>query len=253
LAAQRAQQGPFRVGQVSEGRITEERAWHRNLAYFSDLLEVPEGYTSYYLDSISQFQSITNEQAKTDIQNIKIAIKWNPHDDVGSAYFVDCLPRAKFYSYVRRYDSRGALLAALDRNEIDWHAETAVWGSDPLGADREMDRNPPVGTNDEVRFVAKTPEAYSIVYNVSRPGIVFVSQAFYPGWIADDGKFKIVEVFGAFQGIVIPEAGHGEINVTFSPPILKWALAISSLSVMIAILIAVFITQGDSSPATSSP
>jgi uncharacterized membrane protein YfhO len=141
----------------------------------------------------------------------------------------------------------------LDRNEIDWHAETAVWGSDPLGADREMDRNPPVGTNDEVRFVAKTPEAYSIVYNVSRPGIVFVSQAFYPGWIADDGKFKIVEVFGAFQGIVIPEAGHGEINVTFSPPILKWALAISSLSVMIAILIAVFITQGDSSPATSSP
>ena len=75
LEAWRAQRGPFRCGQFSEGRPTEEKAWHRNLPYFCDSLEVPEGYASYALYSILQFSHVTNERAKTDIQNIGLAIK----------------------------------------------------------------------------------------------------------------------------------------------------------------------------------
>ena len=45
---------------------------HRNLAYFCDLLEVPEGYTSFYLDSIGRFQGTTNLQATLGIQNVKL-------------------------------------------------------------------------------------------------------------------------------------------------------------------------------------
>ena len=253
LEAWRAQRGPFRCGQFSEGRPTEEKAWHRNLPYFYDSLEVPEGYASYTLYSILQFQSVTNEQAKTDIQNIGLAIKWNRHDKVGSAFFVDCLPRAKFFARIRRYESRTALLAALDKGQIDWRNEAAVSGPVVFSADRGADRSAPAGTIDEVRFISKTPEAYTIVYNVSQPGIVFVSQAFYPGWIADAGRVNIVEVFGAFQGIVIPEGGRGEITVVFSPPILKLALVISSLSVIIAVLVAVLIIRGNSSPVTNPP
>ena len=250
LEAGRAQHGPFRCGQFSEGRLVVERGWHRGLPYFYDILEVPEGYTSYFLDSTSQFQSITNEQAKTDIQNIEVAINWTPRGKTGSASFVDCLPRAKFFARIRRYESRTALLAALNSNEIDWRNETAVWGPDVAATDQGAKHGALSGTNDEVRFISKTPEAYSIVYNVSQPGIVFVSQAFYPGWIADGGRFNIIEVFGAFQGIVIPEAGRGEITVTFSPPILKLALVISGLSIIIAVLAAVLIIRGNSSPVT---
>jgi hypothetical protein len=163
---------------------------------------------------------------------------------------VDCLPRAKFFARIRRYESRTALLAALNSNEIDWRNETAVWGPDVAATDQGAKHGALSGTNDEVRFISKTPEAYSIVYNVSQPGIVFVSQAFYPGWIADGGRFNIIEVFGAFQGIVIPEAGRGEITVTFSPPILKLALVISGLSIIIAVLAAVLIIRGNSSPVT---
>jgi hypothetical protein len=210
---------------------------------------VPEGYTSYYLDTISKFQSISNEPAKIAIQNIPLAITLAPSQETVSVTPVDCLPRAKFYSRVRRYESRTALLTALDRNEIDWRNEVAVSEPVAAGVDRESGGGPPTNTDDEVRFVSKTPEAYTIVYNVSRPGIVFISQAFYPGWIADGGRASMIEVFGAFQGLVIPEAGRGEITVHFSPPILKLALVISLLCAIIAILVAIVgRTREDVSP-----
>jgi len=253
LEAWHAQHGPFRCGQLSGGRLIEERAWHRNLPYFYDSLEVPEGYTSYPLDTIWQFQNITNEQAKVEIQNIAVAIKWKPQDETGAAFFVDCLPRAKFFGHIRHYKSRTALLSALGGNEIDWRNETAVWGPDVAVVDRGATHSVSPGTNDDIQLIVRTPEAYSIVYNVSEPGVVFVSQTLYPGWIADGGRVNIVEVFGAFQGIVIPKAGRGEITVVFSPPILKLALIISGLSIIIAALIAVFITPGNSSPVTNSP
>jgi len=50
----------------------------RNQAYFQDLLEVPEGYTSFYLQAISSFQSITNEEAKLYIQNIRVIVERDP-------------------------------------------------------------------------------------------------------------------------------------------------------------------------------
>jgi hypothetical protein len=245
----RAQRGPFRSAQLLSGQIVEEWAWPRNLPYFYDSLEVPEGYTSYYLDNISQLQSITNEPAKLALQNIEMVLTWDPQRNRPTLASVDCLPRTKFFSHVRRFESRAALLTALNRNEIDWHDETAVGGPVDFG----VEHNTPTRINDEVRFMSKTPEAYSIVYNVSQPGIIFVSQAFYPGWVADGGRFKMIEVFGAFQGIVIPEAGQGEINVVFSPPVLKLALVISTLSITIAALAAVFIIPGDPSPVTNPP
>lgn len=253
LMEARAQRGPFRYAQILDGKLVEEWVWPRNLPYFYDFLETPEGYTSYYVNGIREFQSITNQQAKIALQNIELAITRDPQLGVPTGASLDCLPRAKFFARVRRYKSRTTLLDALDRNEIDWHNETAVWGPVALGANREAERATPAGTNDEVRFVAGTPEAYTLVYNVSRPGVVFVSQAFYPGWIADGGKFKIVEVFGAFQGVVIPAAGRGEIRVVFSPQILKLAFVISSLSAVITVLVAIFVIRIRPSPVTDPP
>ena len=248
----REQRSPFRCGQLLGGRLTEQWAWAQNLPYFYDFLEAPEGYTSYFLDTISQFQSITNEPAKMALQNIEFAITWDTQHNIPSVISIDCLPRAKFFARARRYESRTALLAALDRNEIDWHSEAAVWGPVAFSPDQGVGRDTPTGASNEARFVSKTPETYSIVYNVSEPGVVFVSQAFYPGWIADGGKFKIIELFGAFQGIVIPEAGRGEFTVHFSPPILKLALVISGLSVMIVVLVAALVIHGNPTSETDS-
>ncbi len=248
MQAARQLKRPFRSGQLYEGRLIEEVGWHRNLPYLCDFLEVPEGYTSYYLNSIAQFQSLTNEPAKIAIQNIPLAITLDESQQSVAVTSEDCLPRAKFYSQVRRFDSRTTLLSALNRNEIDWRNEVAVWGSAAANLKTEPIDGSTSKPNDEVEFVGRTPETYTIAYTVGRPGIIFVSQAYYPGWIADGGRVNLVEVFGAFQGLVIPAAGRGEITVRFSPPILKLAASISLISVIIAILAAVLARKGKTPP-----
>jgi hypothetical protein len=236
----REQRGPFRFGQINRGQISEEIATFRNLPYFHDFLEVPEGYTSFYLDGVAEFQAITNVEAKIAIQNIIVTME---RDEAGKDWLgtrTNSFPRAKFFPRVRHYDSRAALLGALEDGQIDWRHEAAVTESDIPGLTGQDRKNDATNTDDEVHFASVSPETYSVKYHVSRPGIIFVSQAYYPGWHVINAWFQMVEVFGAFQGIVIPEAGEGEVIVRFSPPALKMGLAISLISLLIAILLAWF-------------
>ncbi len=233
----REQRGPFRFGQIIRGRVGEEIATFRNLPYFHDFLEVPEGFTSFYLDSVRRFQAITNQAAKIDIQNIRVTMERDENGKDWLGTRTNSLPRAQFFARIRRYDSRDELLAALERGDIDWHNEPAVsepFSFDGLGQDQS---DQPVSTNDVVQFDSLTPERYSITYNVSRPGIVFVSEAFYPGWVPDDKRIKLIEVFGAFQGLVIPRAGTGKITVQFSPPALKVGATITIISIALTALL----------------
>jgi hypothetical protein len=233
----REHRGPFRFGQTNRGRISEEVATLRNLPYFHDFLEVPEGYTSLYLDGTANFQGITNEEAKIAIQNIVVSMD---RDETGKDWLgtrTNSFPRAKFFPQIRHFDSRAALLSALQAGQIDWRREVAVTDPEIPELLPRDGMDSASGTNDEVQFESLSPEAYSIDYRVSRPGIIFVSQAFYPGWMATDERMKIVEVFGAFQGIVIPAAGQGQVVVRFSPPALKLGVAISLISLALAALL----------------
>jgi hypothetical protein len=237
----REQYGPVRFGQVAGDQMIEELVTHRNQAYFHDFLEVPEGYTSFYLDGVAGFQSITNSKAKVDIQNIQVIMeKHGLSPDCRLRLRPESFARARFFTRVRRYDSRAALLSALAGGEIDWHNEAAI--TDPVAADllRGADSDPAAGTHEEVRFVSKTPEEYSISYDVAKPGIIFVSEAFYPGWVATDARTKLIEVFGAFQGIIIPKAGRGQVVVRFAPSVLKQGMAITIISAALVALLLVF-------------
>ena len=230
---------PFRFAQIIREQIRDELTSPRNLAYFHDSLEVPEGYTSFYLDNIGKFQSITNRSAKLGIQNVMLAADRDAQNNSWMDIITNSLPRAKFFAQVRRFDSNTTLLKELERGGIDWHNEVAV--SDPriLGTSSSGGQTNQL-TGDMVQFKTGDPESYSVTYKVNRPGIIFVSETFYPGWMANKGHLKLVEVFGAFQGIVIPEAGRGRIVVQFSPPIFKWGIAISLVSLVIATAITLF-------------
>jgi hypothetical protein len=244
----RKEYGPFRFGQINEGRIREELVARRNQAYFHDFLEVPEGYTSFYLESVSSFQGITNEEAKLDIQNIKVLVERDPQGTYCRGKTrPQSFARTRFFTRIRRYDSRAALLRALEGGEIDWHNETAI--TEPVATDllRGADSGPAAGGKEEVQFVSKTPEEYSISYNVAKPGIIFVSETFYPGWVTTDARTKLIEVFGAFQGIIIPEAGRGQVVVRFAPSVLKLGIAITLISAAIVALILAFGNWGPSS------
>ena len=247
MKADRERSGPSRFGQIAENRLQERVAMFQNLPYFHDFLEVPEGYTSFFLDTVAGFQAITNEDAKIALQNIKIAaIRDAPSHYVLGAT-TNGFPRAKFFSRVRRFDSAAALLGALERGEINWKTVAAVYKSPTIDLPREDGEDPEANANNTVQFESITPESYSVSYNVTRPGIIFVSQAFYPGWVTDDSRIKLIEVFGAFQGLVIPEAGPGRVVVRFSPSILRNSLAVSIFSLIASLAVARFGTWKEGS------
>ncbi|HUJ09659.1 MAG TPA: YfhO family protein [Verrucomicrobiae bacterium] len=225
---------PFRFAQIIRDKVREELTCPRNLAYFHDFLEVPEGYTSFYLDSVARFQNITNRAAKLGIQNVALATEFDSQGNSWVDIITNSLPRAKFFSRIHQSDSRTTLLGELERCTIDWNNEIAVVkpvGTETLRQQAQF-RQRPIAA-DVVQFKTARPETYSLKYKVSQPGIIFVSQSFYPGWVANDGRLKIVEVFGAFQGLVIPEPGSGRIVVHFSPPVLRLGIVVSVLSLFL--------------------
>jgi hypothetical protein len=246
LEQYRAKLGPFRFGQIRDGQLTEELATHRNQPCFQYFLEVPEGYTSFFADNVARFQAITNQEARFGIQNIQAVVtsQAGPHGEDWLTVSTNLLPRARFYRTTRVYNDRAELLGALERDRIDWRSEAAVcrdsgaWGGGAQGGAGE--------TNDAIRFVSHTPEEYCIEYNIGGPGIVFVSEAFYPGWVTDNPRMKLTEVFGAFQGIWMPEAGFGRVTVRFSPWILKMSIVITVLSVLVTVLVSIFGKWGGS-------
>jgi hypothetical protein len=246
LEEYREQRGPFRFGQIIRGQLGEEIATFRNLPYFHDFLEVPEGYTSFYLDSIARFQAITNEEAKIAIQNIRVTMERDAEGRDWLGTRTNSFPRAKFFSRVRRYDSPDALRHALEQGEVDWRHELAVCNTPEFKFEGpSLEGNTPI-TNDTVQFESISPEEYSVTYNVTQPGIAFVSETFYPGWKTDNDRLKLIEVFGAFQGIVVPAAGSGRVVVRFFPKVLKIGTTISLLSLVIGIL--AFVALRRSSP-----
>jgi hypothetical protein len=240
LKSDRERWGPYRFGQIVENRLHEEVATFQNLSYFHDFLEVPEGYTSFYLDKVARFQSITNENAKFAIQNIKaVALKDAPSHYM-LAEVAHTFPRAQFFSRIHYYDSDAALLEALDDGKINWSSAAAVRDFQTVDKLDGDEQNQETGTNEEVQFESVTPEKYIVSYNLTRPGIIFVSQTFYPGWVTDNERTKLIEVFGAFQGIVIPEPGRGRVVARFSPSILRRSLAISIFSIVITFAVVRF-------------
>ena len=63
--------------------------------------------------------------------------------------------------------------------------------------------------------------------------MLFVSESFYPGWEVVDGKARIIEVFGAFKGIVIERAGAGTLTVRFFPFLFRLGLWLSAMTALL--------------------
>ncbi len=97
---------------------------------------------------------------------------------------------------------------------------------------------PPAGADAKIHFTPINSDKYQISYQTTAPGVIFISESFYPGWEANAGQYPVIHAFGAFKGIVIPKAGSGVITVKFSPKVLWIGLAISgvTLSILFTIL-----------------
>lgn len=227
LVSLREQQGPFRFAQMRDGTISEEVTFPRNTGYLYPGYEALEGYILFFLKDITAFSGITNERVRLDIQNVGVIANVDSRTrQVGLMRYTNSLPRAKFYHEMRLYEDAKSIYADLGAARLDYRRIVGVLSNDYVKCGTVLSAAGGAAEA-EVHFLPKTPEEYQISYRTTAPGIIFVSESFYPGWEADGGKYPIIRTFGAFKGIVIPAAGSGVITVKFSPRSFKIGLAIS--------------------------
>jgi hypothetical protein len=238
----RAQEGPFRIAQLRNGAISEEVIFPRNIGYLYPGYEALEGYAVFNMKEYNSFVGLTNTQARLDIQNVGIIA----YPDMRSRRvevkrYTNSLPRAKFYHSVRSYADTKAIYADLDAGRLDYRREVGVLAEDCSRFGLACDSG---STNAiaRVSFAEVSPEEYRIEYTTTTPGVIFVSENFYPGWEANAGQYPMIRAFGAFKGIVVKEPGHGVITVKFSPRSFRLGLAITLTTLLV--LLGVWLWMG---------
>ncbi len=238
MATIRDRTEPFRFAQLRGGNISEEIIFPRNIAYLYPSFEVLEGYLLFNSRDHAEFNGITNQQVRLAIQNVRVVANVDQRTGrVGVIETTNSLPRAKFYHQVRAYDDAKTLYSDLDSGRLNYWLQIGISSEDAHHYGVSLAAQP-AEAHAEVRFIPKTSEEYHISYKTTAPGIIFVSESFYPGWEADGGRRPIIKAFGAFKGIIISEAGQGVVTVRFAPRVFYIGLAISMSTFGVLVVVA---------------
>ncbi len=227
MTKMKEQNGPFRLAQLRDGKLSEEVIFPRNTGYIYPAYEAREGYILFDLKDWSAFNSITNERVLLDIQNMGVIANLDSRTrQVGLMRYTNSLPRVKFYHDIRAYADAKGLYADLEAGRLDYQRTLGVLSEECVkyGVSTAA---PPARAEAKIHFTPINSDQYQISYQTTAPGVIFISESFYPGWEANAGQFPVIHAFGAFKGIVIPKAGSGVITVKFSPRVLWIGLAIS--------------------------
>lgn len=229
----REQVGPFRFAQVRNGQINESVVLPRNISFFHDEMEVPEGYVLFNLSAYKKMRTKLDYQTQLDLLNIGVVAEANGRQ-VSVRAVQPFFPRVRFYEDYAFFDSNETALDAVADKKIDYKQTIAL-----LESDRFVAAPVSGGADATVSIKKLNNNAWTISYDAVGPGVIFVSQVYYPGWVAEadnGGELEVVEAFGGLTGIVLPEAGTGRIRFQFKPASFRVGLWISSVSIGLALM-----------------
>ena len=228
--------GPTRFAQLENGQFGQFVV-DRNLPLVARNFETPQGSFDLMLRKMARFRQLTNQTAMLDLQNVGLAMhRTSGTGQVTGEYRPDCLPRVAFYAATRPYDSDAAILRDLDTGALDYRRVMAV-------RTKEFSTALPVSSDSvasKVELLPQSPEHYQIRYHARTPGIIFVSESYYPGWeIRDETgqRLRQIHAFIAFKGIVIPTAGRGTLDVRFRPQSFLLGAAITGCTALTLITV----------------
>lgn len=238
--------GPTRFVQMVNGADEGEYLWDQNTALMHEALESPRGYTTFVLRDAQMFRRVQNHNTRLDIQNVRLCAEFNPAKrQLDLIVRTNCLPRAKFYSRIKAYESDEAILRAIDSGGLDHQSSLAVLAADYGDPTPPLVFNP-FHTQTSVTLTRISPECSKIKYAASRPGVIFLSRSFYPGWEATDSdgrQYRVIRAFIAFTGIVIPTAGSGEITLRFRPASFRLGAIVSATTALALVAFYVFLNH----------
>ncbi len=239
LTQMREQAGPFRFAQMRDGVLSEEIVFPRNTGYLYPGYEALEGYVLFNLKDWCALNAVTNQRARLDLQNVGvIANAERATGRVSLMQYTNALPRVKFYHQVRAYADPKSLYSDLDAGRMDYRQTVGIMQDDCVKYGIRTGAPP---AQAQVRLVIKNPDEYQVSYQTTAPGVIFISESFYPGWQAEGGRYPVIKAFGALKGIVISEAGSGVITVKFSPATLRMGLVISGATLLGLIIVWVWL------------
>ena len=111
------------------------------------------------------------------------------------------------------------------------------------------------GTGDRAKFSAAAIEEYTpnrirLSAELSEPGYLVLTDAFYPGWSArvDGNSAPIIPADFAFRAVPLA-AGQHEVVFTFSPPLFKIGLAITAFTAVLVVIALAAATFGNGQAA----
>jgi uncharacterized membrane protein YfhO len=75
--------------------------------------------------------------------------------------------------------------------------------------------------------------------SVSQPGILFLSDPYFPGWNAwvNGQKAEILKADRVFRAIVLPKAGDYKVKMAYQPGSLRYGISISSVAWLAGVVI----------------
>lgn len=146
---------------------------------------------------------------------------------------------------IREVFASGAILfhdnAALPRARMIY----AGHRTDKYAPDQVRSDGPPVlesstlpekddGPVAKVAITEDTPSRITFKVDKTRPAVLVLADAWYPGWRAtvDGNPAEVVRVDGLFRGVELGEGEH-EVVLEYVPNSLRWGLGISALSGLI--------------------
>lgn len=88
-----------------------------------------------------------------------------------------------------------------------------------------------------VMITEETPTRVTLKVEKSRPAVLVLADAWYPGWRAtvDGAPKEVVRVDGLFRGVELGEGAH-DVVIEYDPASLKWGMGISALSAVFLLL-----------------
>ena len=132
-------------------------------------------------------------------------------------------------------DDAGAL-ARLADPAFDPRNTAVLDGSLPvaLSGAREAAGAVQAGVSESVSIQAAEPERIVLQAQVSRPGLLVLADAFYPGWQAtiDGQAAKIERVNVMFRAVVVQPGAH-QVVFSFRPASWRWGVSISLASIIL--------------------
>jgi len=143
----------------------------------------------------------------------------------------DALPRAYLVHDVVRVETQDALRSALVDPQFDPAAHVHLVGDAGLSIAAAPNHDP-----DRVRIRERTSTRVVIDVTTDAPGVLVLSDVFYPGWHAQlNGRnTTILPAYGGLRGVSIP-AGSSQIIMHYRPAWLWPGILVSLLALAAAI------------------